>query len=194
MSLCPPTKSNKSTVVKGASEPESFSISAEDCQSTIVGSAAGPRLARLRRKSAPKGGGVTRRRNRDAGQEAQARIYISIAPCAEKFLPNCVENDVAFLRTLRMASSALLPRPCATAHKSLVDLPEHNPNIYVLFFHPPTFTSLAAAIADYSTQTPRLISAPTATHHQEVASNPGRYVAWAGSSRQLRSPSLDGRN
>ena len=70
---------------------------------------------------------MTRRRNRDVGQEAQARIYIFIAPCAEKFLPNCVENDVAFLRTLRMASSALLPRPCATAHKSLVDLPYAEP-------------------------------------------------------------------
>ena len=105
-------------MVKRASEPESFSISAEDCQSTIVGSAAGPRLARLRRKSAPKGGGVTRRRNRDAGQEAQARIYISIAPCAEKLLPIGVENDVAFLRTLRMASSALLPRPCEDSSSS----------------------------------------------------------------------------
>ena len=70
---------------------------------------------------------MTRRRNRDAGQEAQARIYISIAPCAEKLLPIGVENDVAFLRTLRMASSALLPRPCTTAHKSLVDLPYAEP-------------------------------------------------------------------
>ena len=93
--------SNKSTVVKRVSEPESFWISVGDCQSTIVGSAAGPRLARLRREGAPKGGGVTRRRNRDAEQEAQARIYISVAPCAEKFLPFGVEIDVAsFLRTL----------------------------------------------------------------------------------------------
>lgn len=38
---------------------------------------------------------MTRRRNRDAGQEAQARIYISIAPCAENFLAG-VEIDVAF--------------------------------------------------------------------------------------------------